>query len=595
MNYQDYFLEEMSALRELGKEFAQSQPRLAPFLATEAQDPDVERLLEGFAFLTARLRQKLDADFPELSQSLLRVLWPHVLKPVPSFSMLEFKPLPVLSERQRIPEGTGIASGPVQGTRCRFQTCAPVELYPLRYESFQVTRRGGNTVLTLGLNRLGQSRWSTMKLDQLRLHLHGDLKLTYSLYWMLLNKVAGVHFYLVDEEGERYELEGGAERGFTPAGFTDSEALLPNQEELFPGFRLLHEYLVYPDKFLFVDLWGMQEVSNLVEQNPELELYQRLELEIVLTEELAGHLLPKKDNIRLFCTPIVNLFAWDARPLEVDHRKTEYRLVPEGQPREHYDIFSINEVQAWGHEDRRQYRYLPYDSFAYCRVSSDQAQRLFWQKLKPSVISSYGYDTYVSFLELDPAQPWPQRETISARLTCTNRDLPVELAVGEINQPLANTPEYVEFANISPVTPCLFPVQDSKPLWQVLSYLSQNYRSLVEISALQNLMAVLDVRGHYDRQHSQASRLKRDALEKVDVVPVNRLYEGALWRGVRIHIEVLEEHFMGAGDLFLFGNVLNELLASTVPLNSFHELELSGSVKGLFHRWQPRQGRECLV
>lgn len=595
MNYQDYFLEEMSALRELGKEFARSQPRLAPFLATEAQDPDVERLLEGFAFLTARLRQKLDAEFPELSQSLLRVLWPHVLRPVPSCSMLEFRPLPVVAERQRIPAGTGVSSGAIQGTRCRFRTCSPVDLYPLRYEELRVTRRGADTLLTLGLSRMGQSRWSSMKLDRMRLHLHGDLKLTYSLYWMLLNRVTAIRFFLVDGHGERHEITGGERREFVPAGFADSEALLPNSAEMFPGFRLLHEYLVYPDKFLFVDLCGLSQVSRQVEQDPDLEVYQRLEVDISLAEELTGHLLPKQENIRLFCTPIVNLFSWDARPLEVDHRKTEYRLIPEGHPREHYDIFSIDEVQAWGHEDRRQTRYWPYDSFAYCRVSRDEAQRLFWQKLKPSVISSYGYDTYVSFLDSGSERHWPQRETISAKLTCTNRDLPVELGIGDICQPLANTPEYVEFANIAPVTPCLFPVQDSKPLWQVLSYLSQNYRSLVEISALQNLMAVLDVRGHYDRQHSQASRLKRDALEKVEVEPINRLLQGALWRGVRIRIEVLEDHFMGAGDLFLFGNVLNELLASTVPLNSFHELELAGSVKGLFHRWQPRPGRECLV
>ncbi len=601
MKYEDYFLEELSSLRELGREFAEYHPRLAPFLSAEAQDPDVERLLEGFAFLGARLRQTIDDEFPELSHSLLRVLWPHVLRPVPSLTTVEFRPLPSLSQRQQIPSGTSMASRPVQGTRCRFRTSAPVEVYPIRYDGLEVVRQSRSTLLRLNLSPLGQSHWATMGLDRLRLHLHGDVKLSYSLYWMLLSQKLDIRLWLRSEQGERVAVPLSRALTLKAGGFDEREALLPHQEELFSGFRLLHEYFCYPDKFLYVDLCGLTALEDAMTAQPALADFTQLEIELALSADLPAYLTPKQDNIRLFCTPAVNLFAWEARPLEVDHRQHEYRLIPEGQPRDHYDIYSVDQVSAWGHRDRQQRSYFSYDAFAFYRQGTEEAKRLFWQKLKPSVISHYGYDVYLSFLDqgggsAPTAGPsWPQRETVSAGLTCTNRALAVELALGEVDQAQADTPEYVEFRNISAVTPCLFPVQDTRPLWQVLTYLSQNYRTLADIAALRSLMAALDVRGHYDRQHSQASRLKRDALTKVDVEPVNRLLQGALWRGVKIRITVQEDHFLGEGDLFLFGSVLNELFACTVPMNSFHELELVGTLKGVFHRWQSRVGRQSLV
>src|SRR5690606_15451550 len=157
----------------------------------------------------------------------------------------------------------------------------------------------------------------------------------------------------------------------------------------------------YPEKFLYVDLNGLSCISIAVQANPELEHYTHLELEVVLRDEVPNHLTPTSENIRLFCTPIVNLFEADARPLEVDHRQHEYRVVPEGHPRDHYDIFSVDEVQAWGHEDRQQYPYHSYDSFAFCRQEEHNARRLFWQKLKPAVVSRYGYDTYMSFFDYE--------------------------------------------------------------------------------------------------------------------------------------------------------------------------------------------------
>jgi len=123
MSFNRYYQSELSALRQLGRQFSERNPALAPFLAESGQDPDVERLLEGFAFLTGRLRQKLDDELPELTHSLMHLLWPNYMRPMPAFSMLQFDPLKHSGPDVCVARGTPVESAAVNGERCRFRTC----------------------------------------------------------------------------------------------------------------------------------------------------------------------------------------------------------------------------------------------------------------------------------------------------------------------------------------------------------------------------------------------------------------------------------------------------------------------------------------
>jgi type VI secretion system protein ImpG len=136
-----YYQDELAYLREMGQEFARANPQGAHFVGEASSDPDVERLLEGFAFLTARLRQKLENELPELTHSLLELLWPHYLRPIPSTTIIQFEALPQAAKEVRtIPRGAELHSIPVDGTPCRFRTVSDVTLAPLILETLTLRK-----------------------------------------------------------------------------------------------------------------------------------------------------------------------------------------------------------------------------------------------------------------------------------------------------------------------------------------------------------------------------------------------------------------------------------------------------------------------
>lgn len=249
MPFNTYYQEELLFLRDMGTAFAQAYPRLAPFLAREGTDPDVERLLEGFAFLTGRLRQKVDDELPELTHALIALLWPHFLRPLPAMSMLCFEPIPhLVSEKQRIPRGTTVDAMPVEGTSCRFQTCYDVDLYPLTLEAVVRPRESGVRQLTLQF-RCTSARVSpaTLGLDTLRLYLHGELFLCQTLYLWLCQYVDTI----VVQQADNAALRGpgtAPPAAIRAVGFAEDEGLLPYPANAFLGYRLLQEYFMLDRK-----------------------------------------------------------------------------------------------------------------------------------------------------------------------------------------------------------------------------------------------------------------------------------------------------------------------------------------------------------
>ena len=131
MSFNHYYQSELTALRQLGSQFAERSPALAPYLGQAGRDPDVERLLEGFAFLTGRLRQKLDDELPELSHSLMHLLWPNYMRPLPAFSMVQFDPLARSGPALCVARDTPVTSKPIDGVSCQFRTCYATDVWPL--------------------------------------------------------------------------------------------------------------------------------------------------------------------------------------------------------------------------------------------------------------------------------------------------------------------------------------------------------------------------------------------------------------------------------------------------------------------------------
>jgi type VI secretion system protein ImpG len=582
--FNKYYQDELQFLRELGEEFAKAHPTAAHYLAGTSRDPDVERLLEGFAFLTGRVRQKLDDEFPELTHGMIQLLWPHYLRPLPSMAILEFSPLlSALRQSQVIARGCEVQSIPVEGTPCRFRTAYDVTLNPVSLEEVALeTRTTGASRLRLGFKIHNQVKPENLKLARVRLLLHGDTALAYALYLHLCRHV---------EEGRAFAGSGasGAETGFvpitlSPAGFDDDENLLPYPAASFPGYRHLQEYFSLPQKFLFVDLVGLDALAGLA-------IEDRFQVEIRFDRQLPPAMRPSRDDIRLHCTPIVNLFAHEGDPIRLDRTQTEYRLRPSGQDPFHFEIFNIERVAALAAGAAEEREVTSFYHFGRGMVSDGLP--FYFTRLRPSVVDDR-LDTYVSFVDSKGGDALPDAETVTFRLTCTNRGLAEALRAGDVRDPTDSTPSFVQFRNLTVPTPSIPPPLGGDLHWRLMSHLSTNYVSLVSVEALRGILELYNFQAVRDPRAARANALRLEGIQGVRAEPSTALVQGSLIRGSAVAMEMLEDHFADDGDLFLFASILNEFISLHATLNSFTQLTVRGLQRGEVVTWPHRIGRDLL-
>lgn len=595
MSFNKYFNDELSALRELGREFSERNPRLAPFLSAEAQDPDVERLLEGFAFLTGRLRQKLDDELPEITHSLMSLLWPQFLRPLPSMSLVHFSPLASMSERQKVKKGIELHSRTVDRTTCVFRTCYDVMMHPLRVTGVERKQLPTSTRLSLKLGITANVCWADFDLDQIRFYLHGEVRTAQLLYLWMFRYLNRVEVIARGQSEEEQILAVLSAEDVNPVGFGEQDCLLPPSPHLLHGFRLVQEYFSLPEKFHFFDVTGLQVIRQKAKLSAGIAIAKELELRFLFDRPFDSHIHLGVDNFRLHCTPVINLFRHDAIPIRADHRKTEYRVLPSGNNPEHYEIFSIDKVQGWGHQDHQNHLFRQFESFDHFEsVPVDKRTRFYRERIKPSV-RGVGLDSYITFVNQYEHSVFPQTETVSLDLTCSNRHLATLLGVGDICVATGSSPEYASFSNITSVTPTYAPPLDQGFHWRLISNMSLNYLSLTDVKSLKAVLSTYDYKSYYDRQQALASQHRLDAFDGVQSLYEDRLHQGRPVRGRKTRVRLKESYFANEGDMFLFATILNELFALSCSINSFHHLVVHGVEHGEIYQWKPRTGSHPLV
>ncbi|TDV28735.1 type VI secretion system protein ImpG [Paraburkholderia caballeronis] len=570
-----YYEDELNKLKGLAVEFAQHNPALAPMLSGTSADPDVERLLEGVAFLTGLTRQKLDDEFPEFVQELANLLFPHYLQPVPASTMIAFTPKGPLAEPARVPAGTELASLPVDGTPCRFRTTADLDVQPLQLTQVSVQSQAGTApvlVLDFALQGLDLSQWQA---DRLRLFLGGGYGDATRLLLLLTHHVTAVC------------LSGGGER-FAPgprclrvSGFDD--AMLPYPSHAFQGYQRLQEFFVQPEKFLFVDIEGLQgwtrrgngtafSVSITLDRLPEW-----------MPEIRAG-------SVMINVTPAINLFEHAADPISHEHRASEYRVVPEGRDRAHYRVYSIDQVVGYQQGAAQERVYYPFGLYRH----DGRGAKLSYRATQRQATVGRGNETFLS-LNYPPGDAL-EPETLSIRITCTNRSLPESLRLGDISQPTSTSPDRLSFRNIRPVTPAQEPPTGEAMLWRLISHVSLNFLSIADAPTLQGM---LNLYVHGDRQEqgaAAANRRRIDGIQSVTASPETRLVgRGGVLRGQCIRIRCRQDYYAGIGDLYLFGCVLEHFLADYAGINSYTRVELEDSLSGMLFKWPPRLGQQTLL
>ncbi|WP_324658252.1 type VI secretion system baseplate subunit TssF [Burkholderia thailandensis] len=572
-----YYEDELVRLRELAAEFGRAHPLLAPMLGAPSGDPDVERLLEGVAFLTGLARQKLDDGLPELVQALANLLFPHSLCPVPAATLIAFEPRGALRERAVVAAGTEIESMPVDGTACRFRTCGDLDVEPIALAGCRfVPPADGGPALRLDFEMLGidASEWDATRI---RLFVGGERLHASRLFAFLMQHVVSVDIASGPPElpGPRCTLGGRALRA---AGFDD--ALLPCPERAFPGFRLLHEYFAYAEKFLFVELSGLERWRTARSGS---------QFSVRLALDCAPDWLPgiERDSFRLNVVAALNLFAHEAVPIQHEHRATDYRLHPEGDAHGHCRIYSVDRVVGYrpGHPVDRHYV-----AFG---AAGDGALTASYRLIRRAALDGRGHDVHLA-LAYPPGEALAA-ETLSIGLSCTNGTLPARLRIGDVCRPTDSSPERFAFANIAPVSPPLDPPLGEPLLWRTIGHLALNFLSLGNVDNLKQMLALHAFGERGDAARAQADRRRIDGIEAVDVRAETRIVGERMLSGQHVALRCRAHAFGGAGELYLFGCVLERFLAEYAALNTYTRVEIDASPDDGRFAWPPRMGAQCLL
>lgn len=571
MDFQTYYQTELTYLRDVGKLFAEKHPALAGMLAERGGDPDVERLLEGFAFLAARFRQRIDDSVPELVEALTDLLLPHFLRPTPATTIAQFHSN---GEGARgaytLPAGTTLSSVPVRGTRCRFRSTRPLALLPLRHTALRLEDASSSApVLSLRFELPEGAQAAVFRREGVRLHLHGELPTASQLYLWLARYVASVALRTAD--GRRVEL--GA-RCVKPAGFEEQDCLFPWPSFAPPGPRCLLEYFTLPSKFLFVDVLDLDRAGKL--EGPSFELL----IQFARPPALPGRL--PDDVIRLHCVPVINLFDVPAEPVRVDVESRPALLRAQGVEPLHAEVFDVRSAVGVGASRLERRDYEAFQAFRHALRSARHTGFYALQRELSPVDD--GLHTFLRLCGAEQAAAL-EPEPLSIELTCTNRSLPAELQVGDLCVPTGDTPSGVTFSNIGLVSRPTRPPLGSDLAWHFVAHLAAFRRGMADLEALKAMLSLYNRQEDVDFPAASGNRARVEAIRAVRMRPTTRVHRGAPVRGALYEVELDSRGFTSEGDAFLFGSVLHRFLSLGAPLNGFADLRVVLLPARLDFRW----------
>jgi len=617
-----YYERELQHLRDMGGEFAQEFPKVAGRLGLDGfrcTDPYVERLLEGFAFLAARIQLKIDAEFPTFISHLLEAIYPHYLAPTPSMTVAQFQPdfsEGSLTEGVTIHRGEVIRSllGKGDQTACEYRTAQDVTLWPLEVTKAEylatagavaavtgeAARQGVKAGLRLRLRTTGGQSFNELALERLSVYLHGSEALPMRLYEQLVGNKIG----LVAQGTERplawqHRTDAGQIR---PLGFEDECALLPYTPRSFQGYRLVQEYFAFPNRFLFVQLADLGPAVRRC-AGPELDIVVLLNRSDPLLENVVDH-----SHFALFCAPAVNLFRKSADRIHLNERDDQYHVVMDRARPMDFEVFQVERVAGYGPGIESEQVFQPLYSAA--DLIEPGAERAYYAvHREPRLLSSrqrrtgprspnyIGGELWVSLVDANETPYRGDLRQLEVVALCTNRDLPLHMSVGQ-----GKTDFSMDSGVPVESVRCLAGPTAPKPSraygatgWEIISHLSLNYLSLVDNDTEQGAGALREMLALYTDTSDAPLRKQIEGLLSVGVKPVNRRAPDdrgpiAFCRGLEVTLIFDEATFEGSG-VFLLGAVLQEFLARYASINSFTETVIKTLDRGEIMRWPPRIGR----
>jgi type VI secretion system protein ImpG len=607
-----YYEQELTFFRQMAGEFAQKYPKVAGRLqldeTRESSDPHVERLIDAFALLSARVRRKIDDEFPEVVESLLHLLYPHYLRPLPPMAVAQFRFDPqqtALTEPAAVPAGTALTSQAAGGQDCSFRTAYPVTLWPIKVTGASLVSvaaaqatgvpQEASFVLRVQLEMLGNLPSAALKAPYLRFFLNGDGTPIHLLYELLFAHAVRVQLRPRGPGRNIDPIVLGAD-SIRPVGFERNEGLLNYSEQSFLGYRLLQEYFYFPQKFMFFDLAGLDSV-------PLDTLGKSFDLLIFFRDSELRDQIPSiaqtvnADTIQLGCTPIVNLFERSAETIRISHAVTEYRVVPDRHRQSSMEVYSVDRVASTTSYEEEPQIYEPFYSFRH--AYQDQQARCFWHAhRRPSLRKDdEGTEVYLSLVGLDFKPADPPGELLTPRVTCTNRDYVSRLMWRKEWRELEGEGlPLVQARCIVPPTKTVRPPLRGSLQWRLISHLSLNHLSIVQAGGREALQEILRLYT-FTEDEDVRRRIAGIASLKSQSAVSRVLFDSgvAFCRGLEVDLEFDEDQFAGSG-VYLFASVLESFLGLYSSINSFSRLTArTRQRKGILKRWPARVGEQKVL
>ena len=607
----EYYERELAYLRQLGGRFAEKYPRVASRLLLEpdrCDDPHVERLLESFAFLTARVHLRVDDDFPEVTSALLGIVAPHYLRPIPSMTVVECQVDPEQGKQTAgkiMPRGTAIATKRlVDGQPCRFRTAYPVELWPFTVSECEwrlperlsdpVRVPGATGVLRMRLQCARDVSFKQINPAKLVMHLAGETNVVHTLYELLCHNCIQVLVRNPQQRGGRVVPVSPA--NLRPMGFEESEGLLPFPRRSFDGYRLLQEYFTFSEKFLFFELGGLDAIqaAGCAEMAEILFCCSRFDRP-ERSQDLETGVSAR--TCRLGCTPVVNLYSQVAEPILITHTKSEYRVIANARRQETTEVHSIDEVLASNTMRRESIPLEPLYSYRF--QARKDGGRTYWHAIRRrnEVGEREPSTMHVAIVDVDGVLTEPNAEVLTVRCSCSDFDLPSRLPFGLEDGDFAaeDFPSIRKITALRRPSPSYDPPRAKGQLWRLVSQLSLNYLSLTEEGCLA-LQEILRLHNFTDSSYLEN---QIGGITSISSRPhfaiMQSVYGDLPARGTRVEVEFDERQFVGGG-VFLFANVLDRFLGCYTSINSFCQLAARTSQrKEPLGEWPPKAGYKPLI
>lgn len=603
-----YYHRELAFIRRLGGEFADKHPDVAAALQLgkdACEDPHVERMIMAFAYLNARIRRKLDDDFPELTNAFLGVLYPHYQAPTPSMAIVEFeldRGQGGLTKGYSIDRQSELETEPIRGEPCRFRTSYPVTLWPIEVTSAHlgglpfdsaVTAEDASVVLRINLKCFADDMtFSKLEMSTLRFFLNGQGQHVLELYELLFNNI--VEVVLANAEGDKNPRLLGPD-SIQTVGFGRDEEILPYSPRSFSGYRILSEYFAFPQKFCFFDLVGLNE--ELLEN-----LGNQIQLRFYLnrtSSELEHNI--SESTFRLGCTPVVNLFSTRAEPIRLTQTESEYRIEADARRPMAVEVYSVDRVTG-ASPGGDEVEYQPFYSFKH--AVDRKSWRTFWYaERRPSRRDlhrvDHGTEVYLDLVDLGFSATTPADWTVVVEATCLNRDLPKRLPFGG-NQPILQLVDGGPISGINCLTkptPTHRPELEHGAMWRLVSHLTLNHLSIAGPDARPD--ALQEILTLYDHTESRETKTKIAGILEVSsrriVGRLQRGLMGGFCRGMEVTILFNEEHYSDKS-LFMFASVLERFLGLYCSVNSFTKLVAKTKQRdGVLREWRPRAAEQVLI